>query len=182
MASNLTQGQLPQAPMLQGQNTTAPAELSALRPVIEPPPIPWWPPAPGWWMLLASIILLFGVLVFVFYKRRKKFIATRYLREAEGLLANVLTTTNAPAQQLQSIAHIMRRAAISAYGREHVGTLPWTAVAALNTAPILDDKSLALLGNALYRQQPPQADEIMHLLGQARLWLHALPSHQVNKP
>ena len=182
MASNLTQGQLPQASMLQGQNTTAPAELSALRPVIEPPPIPWWPPAPGWWMLLASIILLCTVLVVILYKRRKKFIATRYLREADSLLNNVLHAANTPSQQLQAIAHIMRRAAISAYGRERVGTLPWIELATLNTTPILDDKSLTLLGNALYRQQPPQTEEITHLLDQARRWLHALPSHQVNTP
>lgn len=166
-------------PALQAQDNNLQAELAKLHDVIPPPPIPWWPPAPGWWILFAVLCVMAVAGSIWLYKRRQHFLATRYQREADGLLDAIPDSADT-LEQLQHIARVLRRAAISAYGRERVGTLPWLELAVLPGNGILDEHSLALLGRALYQQLPPGTDEINALLAQARRWLQLLPPHRVD--
>ncbi len=174
MPSNLTHP-MPASPLLGGQTQTDP--LAALQPSIAPQPITWWPVAPGWWLVAALLLLLLGVSAIWILRRKRRQQATRYQREAHHLLTWVSTLDKQDTlAQLQEIARILRRAAISAYGREQAGVKPWTELVQLDQKPVFDDSSLHLLGNCLYQKQAPQPEEIQHLLTQAEHWLQQLPS------
>lgn len=165
--------------------------LQALKPAIAPPPVPWWPPAPGWWFVASALLVLIVLIIAFAWRRRRLFRATRYQREAIALLDQVLEK-NDTRVQLQDIARILRRALISAYGRESAGTQPWAELAqrvavgssvykrnSSNTSSlVLDEKNLELLGSALYQQHSPTPEEIQHLLKQVNAWLVKLPPHQ----
>ncbi len=162
---------------LQGQDVDAAQTLAALRPAIEPAPIPWWPPAIGWWVLAIALSAVAIFTAIYLYRRHQRYLATRYQREADDLLSRVTDDDNT-AEQLQDIALILRRAAISAYGRERVGTVSWPELSALSPTPVLDEHCLTLLGEALYRKDIPSPDDMAHLLLHARRWLQQLPLHR----
>ena len=149
--------------------------LSALRPLETPPPIPWWPPAPGWFVL-AGILCLLLIGAGIFWWRRRRFLRdTRYRREAIALL-NSLPMQVSPATQLMHIAQVLRRAAVSAWGRDAVAQDDWRLLLArAGTESTLDERSVALLQHALYRREAPAADDVARLQTQASAWLQHLP-------
>lgn len=156
-------------------NNVLQQQLDALRPVIAPPPIPFWPPAPGWYAL-GIIILCACVALCIWWWRRHCFLRdTQYRREAAALLASTQSTNMTPHEQLTQIAQILRRAAISAWGRDHAGTENWTQLITRIPADIIDADSLALLDRALYRATPPSDASLQKLYTQVELWLQQLP-------
>ncbi|HQQ74069.1 MAG TPA: DUF4381 domain-containing protein [Pseudomonadales bacterium] len=146
-------------PNMVNANTDA---LANLKPLIAPPAIAWWPPAPGWWIL--GTLLLLGLVALSIYswKRVRLHQRTRYQREALALLDNVNT--------LEGIAQLIRRAAISALGREHAATADWNTL-----CPTFDPDSLQLLNESLYRNDTATPESIAHLRLQTQQWLRTLP-------
>ncbi|EMI52935.1 DUF4381 domain-containing protein [Rhodopirellula sallentina] len=88
------------------------SSLDQLRDVAVPPPVSWWPLAPGWWVLIAVVVagVVFGVL-----KWRRHWLADAYRRDA--LEAVDRASTDA------AIVQILKRTAIGADTRSHVGSL-----------------------------------------------------------
>ncbi len=159
--------------------------LNALKPLIAPPAISWWPPAPGWW-ILGALLLCIVILTAIFgWKRWRHHQNTAYQREALQLIA-LLSTFPAP-QRLAMLAAILRRAAISVWGRELAGTCDWQTLATLSAnewskrhrhkkaSLAFNEHSLQLLTTALYRNTTPVETEIQTLETQARAWLQSLP-------
>jgi hypothetical protein len=155
--------------------------LANLKPLIAPAAISWWPPAPGWWILGAILLVaLVGLAVWA-WKRWCHYRDTRYQREALELLSTV--TEQEPEKQLQEVAAILRRAAICAWGREHAGTQNWNQIINMprtrdgkKIPPALDENSLQLLTDHLYRQEIPSAVAMQNLRTQASVWLKTLPA------
>jgi hypothetical protein len=97
-----------------------PADLP-LRDIHLPAPVGWWPLAPGWWVLLC---LLVGGVVFLFWwwKRKKPTVnglelALRTLDQLQGKYGK---NTKA---LLRELSVLLRRVAISQYGRQQVSGL-----------------------------------------------------------
>ncbi|MFG0289553.1 MAG: DUF4381 domain-containing protein [Rhodopirellula sp. JB044] len=88
------------------------SSLDQLRDLAVPPPVSWWPLAPGWWMLIAALVagVVLGVL-----KWWRHWLADAYRREA--LEAVERASTDA------AIVQILKRTAIGADTRSHVGSL-----------------------------------------------------------
>jgi hypothetical protein len=154
--------------------------LAELKPLIEPQPISYWPSAPGWWVLGALLVIAIVFLAIKGWKRWCHYRGTRYQREAQQLLTMVINLEQG--KQLQEIAVILRRAAICAWGRERVGTLLWRDIVAMQSANTknnkqtpLNDSSIKLLDEHLYRQQMPSTQSIEDLLAQSAAWLKTLP-------
>jgi hypothetical protein len=76
--------------------------LTALRPLHEPPPIPWWPPAPGWWLL--SSLLLILVLLGIWWWRTKA-VQRSALRELKALQ----DLQDDPVQLAASVNRLLKR-------------------------------------------------------------------------
>jgi hypothetical protein len=159
--------------------------LAQLKPLIEPAAISWWPPAPGWWVLGALLLLLIVLLVFYAWRRWRFHRNTAYQREALYLIQQLDSTQ--PAQQLQQVAEIMRRAAICVWGREYIGTADWEKILELshstyqknsrkkNITRALDDDSKALLTQSLYNGSVPTLTAMQHFVMQVGNWLKTLP-------
>jgi len=153
--------------------------LADLKPLIAPPPVPWWPPAPGWWILATVLIISLCAAIIWGYRRWQHHVGTRYQREAIKLL--VEASNYAPEKRLQEIAAILRRAAICAWGREKIGTQPWSAIMELSLQSdkkrlaAFDSNSIQLLTENLYRATVTADAELESLTSQAKVWLGTLP-------
>ncbi|HEY8290778.1 MAG TPA: DUF4381 family protein [Acetobacteraceae bacterium] len=98
--------------------THDPADLSNLRDIALPTPIPWWPPQPGWWLLLAGllVLVLFGVAWLV-----RRYRANAYRRAALRALQQT-----GP----EALAALLKRTALAAVPRATVAGLTGNAWAA----------------------------------------------------
>ncbi|AOS97775.1 hypothetical protein AUP74_02372 [Microbulbifer aggregans] len=101
----------------------SPAEqalLNQLRDIHTPDPISWWPPAPGWWLLAAAL----AACLYFFFRwvrqRQLRWSRNRYRKEAVRLLQAVDTREPDAAQ---AINEILKRVAVTTYGRQHCGNL-----------------------------------------------------------
>jgi hypothetical protein len=92
---------------------TDPASLENLHDIVEPSAISlWWPLAPAWWLLLCVLAVVLFVVVWrwssAYYRNAYRRYALRLLRDASDV---------------QSVAVILKRVAIAAFGRAEVAAL-----------------------------------------------------------
>jgi hypothetical protein len=103
-----------------------PQELP-LRDIHLPAPIGWWPPAPGWWVLLALLLGLALLLLWLWKKRRARRQAD-WFRLAEAELGRLQARhRDDPLSLLRELSVLLRRVAISRYGRGEVAGLTGAA-------------------------------------------------------
>jgi hypothetical protein len=92
--------------------------LSQLAPDHAPPPPGWWPPAPGWWIL--AVLLITTILAAIGWwrhpPRRQKRLALRELQ-------HLATGASDDASLARQLEHLLRRYAITRFGREAVAQL-----------------------------------------------------------
>ncbi len=96
------------------------AETSAIGALMEPDPIKFSFGAPGWYILLGLLLLLlliYGVISYIKYQRN------RYRRDAVEILLSLDHSKNRPSYFITRVAAVLKRVAISSYGRIEVGTL-----------------------------------------------------------
>nr|WP_255771346.1 DUF4381 domain-containing protein [Microbulbifer guangxiensis] len=101
----------------------SPAEqalLDQLRDIHTPDPIGWWPPAPGWWLLAALLMIGLYFLLRWLRQRKLRWSRNRYRKEAERLLRAIDTSTPDAAQDINEI---LKRVAVTTYGRQGCGNL-----------------------------------------------------------
>lgn len=102
-----------------------PEELP-LRDIHLPAPIGWWPPAPGWWILLAILV---GILLWLLWKWWKYQPPQQldWFRLAKAELDSLQTLhRDEPLILLRELSVLLRRVAISRYGRGQVAGLTGT--------------------------------------------------------
>ncbi len=90
--------------------------LQRLHDIVAAPPVPLWPPAPGWYLLFC---LLFLSLIFLLVRAVIRYRRNAYRRAALAELRQA-ASDNEP---LPLIAQLLKRTALTAYGREQVASL-----------------------------------------------------------
>lgn len=92
-----------------------------LRDIHVPDPIGWWPPAPGWWLLLLLTVVAVVALVWWWQQYRKR---TIRVQTALTELDRIEQAYQGDKQQLvRELSGVLRRIAISFYGRQRVAGL-----------------------------------------------------------
>ncbi len=152
--------------------TVNPADLP-LRDIHLPHAISWWPPAPGWWLLLVVLIVA-AWLGWWWLKQRQSttavFKPNIALRELDQLLAKHKPNSKA---LLRELSILLRRVAISHYGRERVSGYTGAAwVAFLNETagkPLFQGSLEPLLVELPYR--PEAQVETAAFVAAVREWI-----------
>ncbi len=103
-----------------------PEELP-LRDIHLPAPIGWWPPAPGWWVLLALLLGVVLLLVWHWWKRRAQRQVDWFGLAKAELVGLQTRYRDEPLTLLRELSVLLRRVAISRYGRGQVAGLTGTA-------------------------------------------------------
>ena len=86
--------------------------LDRLHDIVLPPEVPWWPIAPGWYVVLGILLVLGLVLAHRAWKRHR---ANAYRRAALRELA--------VAQDVPSVAELLRRTALAVAPREDIAEM-----------------------------------------------------------
>ena len=95
-------------------------ETSAIGALMEPDPIKFSFGAPGWYILLGLLLLfllIYGAITYIKYRRNK------YRRDAIEILLNLELSTDRTSYFITRVAAVLKRVAISSYGRIEVGAL-----------------------------------------------------------
>ncbi len=136
-----------------------PGSLSNLRDIVTAPPVSWWPLAPGWWFVIS--LAIFAALV-IAYQRWARWRRNAYRRAAIAELLN--------ASDDAAVSEILKRAAISGYGRG-VGSLAgerwckWLSESAEEPIPIAVQERLA---SGVYHSGNKLTPEVLQY---ARQWI-----------
>jgi Domain of unknown function (DUF4381) len=160
--------------------TTDAASLARLHDIVVPPPVPWWPPAPGWlWLLGFAALVALALSVRGFIHSQQN----RYRREALAELSRLEATAKDAATHLRAIeqiAGVLKRAALTAYGRETVAALTgpdWFAFLDRTGGTRFGAGLGAAMENALYRSAQADTVDVTELAGEVRKWIrnHVVP-------
>jgi hypothetical protein len=96
-----------------------PAWMQQLAPDHAPPPPGWWPPAPGWWLLSLLLLVALALALHAYFRppRRLRRLALRELARLERAAAGD------DAALARGLEHLLRRYALSHFGRDQVARL-----------------------------------------------------------
>ncbi len=144
-----------------------------LRDIHLPPEIGWWPPAPGWWLLLLVVLASLAALVW-WWRQRKPLQQRRVAAPALRELARIEQIhKDDPHALLRALSVLLRRIAISLYGRRQVAGLTGVAWLQLldrdNLQPVFSQRFQQVLTELPYR---PKGDaDVTELIRVIRDWL-----------
>ena len=96
--------------------------LQGLRDIHLPDPVPFWPPAPGWWLLALVVVLMLIAAGWLWKRHRRTAYQRAALKELQQL-RQALTQGQAGTLVIAELSILLRRAAISRYGRQQVAAL-----------------------------------------------------------
>jgi hypothetical protein len=96
--------------------------LQGLRDIHLPEPIPFWPLAPGWWLLTVVIVLLLVLAGWLWIRHRRTAYRRVALKELQQL-RQALEQGHVDIPIVAELSILLRRAAISRYGRQQVAAL-----------------------------------------------------------
>ena len=96
--------------------------LKDLRDIHLPDPVPFWPPAPGWWLLILVVVLLLIATKWLWKRHRRTAYRRAALKELQQL-RQALTQGHPKTPIIAELSILLRRAAISRYGRQQVAAL-----------------------------------------------------------
>jgi hypothetical protein len=96
--------------------------LQGLRDIHLPAPVSFWPPAPGWWLLALVIVLLLVTTLWLWKRYRRTAYRRAALKELQKL-QQALQQGQADTPIIAELSILLRRVAISRYGRQQVAAL-----------------------------------------------------------
>lgn len=151
-----------------------PAQLP-LRDIHLPPAIGWWPPAIGWWLLAIAIPLLVWFCIWL-YKRLTRNTAIKSAKKE--LLSIKQNSELNHTQKLSELSKLIRRTTISiASDRKQCAGLTGQAWLEFLDQTMPDapfSQGIGnLLGDAVYRNNQPDGQEINQLITLCEAWLQA---------
>lgn len=121
--------------------------LDRLHDIALPPEVPWWPLAPGWYVVLGVLLVLMLVLAHRAWKRHR---GNAYRRAALRQLAF--------AQDVPSIAELLRRTALAIAPREEIAAMTgnaWLDWLAAQSSEDIPDAVREQLNTGVYDQRGP---------------------------
>lgn len=102
-----------------------PSSLSQMHDVVSPPAVGWWPPAPGWYGLA---VLTFIAAVWRLLHWVKRYRANAYRRQAVAAISALdVATQGACAEDASELKRLLKRTALTSFGRESVASLTGSA-------------------------------------------------------
>ncbi|MGC3946512.1 MAG: DUF4381 domain-containing protein [Chryseolinea sp.] len=142
--------------------------------LIEPQPVQFSWGAPGWYVLAGLVLVFVLVIVAMIVRHYRK---NKYRREALLWLASREREINKqhPDQIVYDATMLMKRIAISRYGREHAAIREGEWITFLNNAcksPLFSDTDSAWLTQALYASGSDIAStDVQNYLNKTKVWI-----------
>jgi len=96
--------------------------LQGLRDIHLPTPVSFWPPAPGWWLVALLIVMMLLTAVWWWRRRRRHAYRWQALKQLQQL-QQALQAGNTEISIITELSILLRRTAISRYGRQEVAGL-----------------------------------------------------------
>ncbi len=143
--------------------------LEKLNDIVLPQPVPWLPQTWGW---LALAFLLLALVVWVMWRRHRRYLANRYRREALAEIDRLTATSGVGA--MTGIAEVLKRVALKTWPRAETASLSGAAWFAFlkehdfsGTPQFLDDLE--------YRASADLAEnDVRQFADDARRWIERL--------
>lgn len=105
-----------------GAANTAPVDLLAnLKDIHLPSAVSWWPLAVGWWVLL--FLVMITVAVYLYLRSQRKTKQERIIEQSMQLFNTLQQQSLPPKALIVELSELLRRTAISLYGREAIAHL-----------------------------------------------------------
>jgi hypothetical protein len=100
--------------------------LQGLRDIHLPAPVSFWPPAPGWWLILLVFVMLILATLWLWRRHRRRAYRRSALRQLQQL-QQALRDGQADTSIIAELSMLLRRTAITRYGRQQVAGLQGSA-------------------------------------------------------
>ncbi|MCK5896386.1 MAG: DUF4381 domain-containing protein [Cocleimonas sp.] len=97
--------------------------LSGLQDIHLPSAISWWPLAPGWWGVLVFFCLMSAVLVYIYIRSQRRSSQELIVHQSMQLFYHLQRQSLTPKALIVALSELLRRTAISLYGRGVVANL-----------------------------------------------------------
>ncbi len=104
-------------------NTPPVDALDKLKDIHLPSDVSWWPLAPGWWILLALFFLIFALFIYLYIRSQRQSRQEIIIEQALQVFDNLQQQSLNPKALITELSALLRRTAISLYGREKVANL-----------------------------------------------------------
>ena len=145
--------------------------LKGLHDIHLPAPVSIWPPAPGWWLLALLIVLLLLAGIWLWRRHRRSAYKRAALKQLHRL-QQALQQGQPGTPIIVELSILLRRAAISRYGRQQVAGLQgeaWLEFLDRTGRTTHFSKQAQALLDAPYRRN--SAAQVEPLLTLAQRWL-----------
>ena len=97
--------------------------LAQLRDIHLPSDVSWWPLAPGWWGLLVLFFIMMALAVYLYLRSQRKTKQELIIEQSLQLFHTLQHQSLTPKELLTELSELLRRTAISLYGRDAVANL-----------------------------------------------------------
>jgi len=145
--------------------------LQGLRDIHLPAPVSFWPPAPGWWILALLIVVLLIAGIWWWRRWQGRAYQRSALKQLHALQSR-LHAGEAESHIIADLSILLRRAAMTRYGREQVASLQGKAwlefLDRTGRHSTFASEGQALLDAPYRKQTTQQATPLIHL---AQRWL-----------
>jgi cbb3-type cytochrome oxidase subunit 3 len=97
--------------------------LDKLKDIHLPDAVSWWPLAPGWWILLVLFLLMIAIAIYLYIRSQRKSRQEIIIEQALQLFDSLQEQSLNPKALIMELSKLLRRTAISLYGRGKVANL-----------------------------------------------------------
>ena len=97
--------------------------LAKLKDIHLPSDVSWWPLAPGWWGVLALFFIMMAVALYLYIRSQRKTKQELVIEQSLQIFHSLQQQSLTPKELLTELSELLRRTAISLYGRDATANL-----------------------------------------------------------